>query len=41
VSVITYTAAVGLAFVSVYLSFLIFVLVPALYFIPERKLAEH
>jgi len=40
-SVITYTAAVGLAFVSVYLSFLIFVLVPALYFIPERKLAEH
>jgi uncharacterized membrane protein len=40
-SIATYTAAVGLAFISVYLSFCIFVLIPIMYFIPERKLAEH
>ena len=40
-SIVTYTAAVGLAYVSVSLSFCIFVLIPVSYFIPERKLAEH
>lgn len=35
-----YAASVPLAFVSIYLSFLIFILIPVLYFLPERKLAE-
>ncbi|HEV2176346.1 MAG TPA: TMEM175 family protein [Terriglobia bacterium] len=40
VSTTLYAASAPLAYVSVYLSFLIFVLIPALYFLPERKLAE-
>jgi uncharacterized membrane protein len=35
-----YASSVPLAYVSVYLSFIIFVLIPVLYFLPERKLAE-
>lgn len=36
-----YLLAVGLAFVSVYLSFGIFVLIPLLYVLPERQLVSH
>jgi hypothetical protein len=34
-----YLLAVPLAYVSVYASFFIFVLIPAMYFLPEKKLA--
>jgi uncharacterized membrane protein len=37
VSITFYTASVGLAFVSVYLSFAIYVIIPLLYFWPDRK----
>jgi uncharacterized membrane protein len=40
VSLVLYLSAVPLAYVSVSISFAIFVLIPALYFLPERKLAE-
>jgi uncharacterized membrane protein len=36
-----YAASAPLAFISVYLSLFIFVLIPVMYFLPERKLAEH
>ena len=36
-SISCYTASVALAFVSVYVSFAIFVIIPLLYFWPERK----
>ena len=35
-----YASSVPLAYVSVYISFAIFVLIPVIYFFPERKLAE-
>ena len=35
-----YASSVPLAFVSVNLSFFIFLLIPAMYFLPERKVAE-
>jgi len=38
-SVTLYFAAAPLAYVSVYASFFIFVLIPAMYFLPEKKLA--
>jgi hypothetical protein len=34
-----YFSSAPLAYVSVYLSFFVFVLIPALYFLPEKKLA--
>jgi uncharacterized membrane protein len=34
-----YLAAVALAHVSIYISYFIYVLIPAIYFLPERKLA--
>ena len=37
---ILYLLSVPLAFVSIYLSFFIFVLIPILYFLPEKKLEE-
>ncbi len=37
-SISLYAMSTGLAFVSVYLSFAIFVLIPLLYFIPDRRL---
>ena len=40
VTVLMYAASVGLAFVSVYISFAIYVLIPALYFLPDRVLSE-
>src|SRR3974377_708191 len=39
VSFVLYLSSVPLAYVSVYASFFVFVLIPALYFLPERKLA--
>lgn len=39
-SFLLYLSSVALAYVSVYASFLVFVLIPALYFLPEKKLAE-
>jgi len=39
-SLALYLSSVPLAYVSVYLSFLVFVLIPALYFLPEKKLAD-
>jgi len=39
-STVLYAASVPLAYVSVYLAFGIFVLIPVLYFLPERRLAE-
>ena len=33
-----YLAAAGLAHVSIYISYFIYVLIPALYFLPEKKL---
>ncbi len=36
-SIVSYAASVGLAFVSVYVSFAIFVIIPLLYFWPEGK----
>lgn len=38
-SLMLYLSSVPLAYISVYLSFLIFGLIPALYFLPEKKLA--
>lgn len=35
-----YLSSVPLAYVSIYLSFFVFALIPALYFLPERKLAS-
>jgi uncharacterized membrane protein len=40
-SVILYTFSVFLAYISVYLSYFIFILIPALYFLPEKKIVEH
>jgi len=39
ISVAIYASSIPLAYISVYLSYFIFVLIPALYFMPERKLA--
>jgi uncharacterized membrane protein len=39
-SVLAYACSVGLAFFSIYVSYAIFVIVPAAYFLPERKLVE-
>ena len=39
VSFVLYLSSVPLAYVSVYASFFVFVLIPALYFLPEKKLA--
>jgi uncharacterized membrane protein len=39
ISFLLYLSSVLLAYVSVYASFFVFVLIPALYFLPERKLA--
>src|SRR5271169_1584511 len=36
-SLLLYSTSVPLAYVSIYFSFLVFVLIPALYFLPERK----
>ncbi len=36
-----YAATIPLAYIFVYISFAIFVLIPLTYFLPERKLAEH
>ena len=33
-----YLAAAGLAHVSIYISYFIYILIPALYFLPEKKL---
>jgi hypothetical protein len=35
-----YLSSVPLAYVSVYASFFIFALIPALYFLPEKRLAK-
>jgi len=42
-SFLLYLSSVPLAYISVYLSFFVFALIPALYFLPEKKLAasEH
>jgi uncharacterized membrane protein len=40
IGVSLYTASVPLAFVSVYASFAIFILIPLAYFLPDRKLEE-
>jgi uncharacterized membrane protein len=39
ISFLLYLCSVPLAYVSVYASFFVFVLIPALYFLPEKKLA--
>ena len=39
VSFLLYLSSVPLAYVSIYASFFVFVLIPALYFLPEKKLA--
>ncbi len=39
-SMTCYTASVGLAFVSIYASFAIFVIIPMLYFWPERRVVQ-
>jgi uncharacterized membrane protein len=39
-SLLLYLSSAVLAYVSVYLSFFIFVLIPAMYFLPEKKLAD-
>ena len=39
-SLLTYALSVGLAFVSVFLSYAIFMIIPALYFLPEKRLAK-
>jgi uncharacterized membrane protein len=36
-----YLSAGALAHVSIYISYFVYVLIPAIYFLPERKLAEH
>ena len=38
-STIFYLAAAGLSHVSIYISYFIYILIPALYFLPEKKLA--
>jgi uncharacterized membrane protein len=38
-SILLYLSTVPLAYVSIYASFFIFMLIPALYFLPEKKLA--
>jgi uncharacterized membrane protein len=38
-SALLYLSAAPLAYVSIYVSFFIFALIPALYFLPEKKLA--
>ena len=38
ISAFLYLSAAGLAHVSIYLSYFIYVLIPAIYFLPERKL---
>lgn len=40
ISLLLYLSSVPLAYVSVYLSFFVFALIPALYFLPENRLAE-
>jgi uncharacterized membrane protein len=40
VSFLLYLSSVPLAYVSIYASFFVFVLIPALYFLPEKKLAS-
>jgi hypothetical protein len=35
-----YLISVPLAYISIFASFFIFVLIPALYFLPERKLVQ-
>jgi uncharacterized membrane protein len=40
VSLLLYLSSVPLAYVSIYASFFVFVLIPALYFLPEKKLAS-
>lgn len=40
-TIITYLLAVPLAFVSVYLSFAIFLVLPMLYFLPDKRLEAH
>ena len=37
-SAFLYLSAAGLAHLSIYLSYSIYVLIPAIYFLPERKL---
>lgn len=39
-SLITYASSVGFAFVSVFFSFAIFMIIPAPYFLPEKRLAK-
>ena len=39
ISFLLYLSTVPLAYVSIYASFFVFVLIPALYFLPEKKLA--
>src|ERR1700727_2625079 len=41
ISAALYLASIPLAYVSVYASFFIFALIPATYFLPEKKLAEN
>jgi len=40
VSLLLYLGSAILAYVSIYLSFFIFALIPAMYFLPEKKLAD-
>jgi uncharacterized membrane protein len=39
-SLFAYASSVGLAFFSIYVSYAIFVIIPAAYFLPERKLSD-
>jgi hypothetical protein len=39
-SLVLYLSSAPLAYVSVYASFFVFALIPALYFLPEKKLAN-
>ena len=39
-SAFLYLTTAGLAHVSIYISYFIYVLIPALYFLPERKLVS-
>jgi uncharacterized membrane protein len=36
-----YASTIALAFVHIYVAYAIFILIPVIYFLPERKLAEH
>jgi len=38
---VLYLSAGGLAHVSIYISYFVYVLIPVIYFLPERKLADH